>query len=240
LADRLEKPMSLSEGQLAALSELEQLWPDAEAVVIGATALGCYYDMSWRHTTDVDLVVALTVDVLPALASRPGWSRHPKREYEFTSPGGARVDLIPASPDLLRAGRLQWLNGTVMSLVGMDLAFNHAVRHHDGVLVAPPAVVAILKMVAFGDRPAERERDLVDIGHLLDAYVKEDDERRWGETPEAIEFDLAPAFLLGVDIARLLSHDEHRRRRFLSQSGRSAQFLGSSHDAQRRTATLAH
>jgi hypothetical protein len=31
--------MSLSEGQLAALSELEQLWPDAEAVVIGATAL---------------------------------------------------------------------------------------------------------------------------------------------------------------------------------------------------------
>jgi predicted nucleotidyltransferase len=210
--------MSLSKGQLAALSELEQLWPEAEAVVIGATALGFYYDMSWRHTTDVDLVVALTVDVLPALANRPGWSRHPKREYEFTSPGGARVDLIPASPDLIRAGRLQWLNGTAMSLVGMDLAFKHAVRR-DGVLVAPPAVVAILKMVAFSDRPAERERDLVDVGHLLDAYVKEDDERRWDETPDATEFDLAPAFLLGIDVARLLSHDEHRRvvDTFLSQ-----------------------
>src|ERR1041384_6352707 len=106
--------MSLSQGQRAALIELEQLWPEAQAVIIGASALGFYYDMSGRHTTDVDLVVALAVDVLPHLLSRPGWRRHPKREYEFTSPAGARIDLIPASPELIRAGRLQWLNGSVM------------------------------------------------------------------------------------------------------------------------------
>jgi predicted nucleotidyltransferase len=106
-----------------------------------------------------------------------------------------------------------------MSLVGMDLAFEHAARHAGGVLVAPPPVVAILTMVAFGDRPTERERDLVDIAHLLDAYVDEDDERRWDETPDGTEFDLAPAYPLGIDIARVLSRDAHRRvvSRFLHQ-----------------------
>jgi len=211
--------VSLVESQLAALREIEQLWPEANAVVIGATALGFYFDMSWRHTADVDFAVALTVDALPALASRPGWSRHPKREYEFTAPGGAKVDLIPAGLHLLQAGQLQWRNGDVMSLVGMDLAFKYAVQYDGGVSVAPPPVVALLKMVAFGDRPTERERDLVDVAHLLDAYVDETDERRWDETPDGIEFDLAPAYLLGLDIARVLSHEDHRRvvSRFLGQ-----------------------
>lgn len=129
--------MTLVEDQLAALREIEQLWPEANPVVIGATALGFYFDMSWRHTADVDFVVALTVDALPALANRPGWSRHPKREYEFSAPGGVKLDLIPADPHLIRAGQLQWLNGGVMSLVGMDLAFKYAVQHEGGVLVAP-------------------------------------------------------------------------------------------------------
>jgi predicted nucleotidyltransferase len=180
------------------------------------------------------------VDALSALASRPGWSRHPRREYEFTAPGGAKVDLIPASPQLLRSGQLQWRNGDVMSLVGMDLAFEHAARHTGGVLVAPPPVVAILKMVAFGDRPTERERDLVDIAHLLDAYVDEDDERRWDETPDGTEFDLAPAYLLGIDIARVLSRDAHRRvvSRFLHQIEATE---SSGHlDGEQRPRPLAH
>ncbi len=166
--------------------------------------------MSWRYTADVDLVLALTLDALPDLSGRLGWSRHPKREYEFTSPSGARLDLIPAGPELLQAGQLQWRNGDVMSLVGMDLAFKHAVQHENVVLVAPPPVVAVLKMVAFGDRLTERERDLVDIAHLLDAYVKEDDARRWDEAPEDGDFDLAPAHLFGLDVARLLTLDVHR------------------------------
>lgn len=211
--------MSLVESQLTALREIEQLWPDAEIVIIGATALGFYFDMSWRHTADVDLAVALTLDALPDLASRPGWSQHSKREHEFTSPTGAKLDLIPAGPQLLQAGQLRWRNGDVMSLVGMDLAFKHAVPHEDGARVAPPHVVAILKMVAFGDRPMQRERDLQDIAHLLDAYVKEDDARRWDEASESREFDLAPAYLLGIDIARVLSHDVHKAivSRFLGQ-----------------------
>jgi hypothetical protein len=33
--------------------------------------------MRWRQTPDIDLAVALTLDELPDLADRPGWSRHP-------------------------------------------------------------------------------------------------------------------------------------------------------------------
>lgn len=74
----------------------------------------------------------------------------------------------------------------------------------------PPPVVALLKMVSFGDRPAERERDLEDIAHLLDTYVEATSERRWDEAADCGEFDLAPAYLLGADIARLLMGDAHK------------------------------
>jgi len=104
-----------------------------------------------------------------------------------------------------------------MSLVGMDLAFKHAVEHPPGTLVAPPPIVSILKMVAFGDRPAQRERDLVDLAHLLDAYVNELDDRRWDDAPVGMEFELTPAYLLGHDIAQVLVLDQHREavHRFL-------------------------
>jgi predicted nucleotidyltransferase len=79
------------------------------------------------------------------------------------------------------------------------------------VLVAPPPVVAVLKMVSFGDRPAERERDLADIGHLLDAYVEGDSLfERWDEAFDCGEFDLAPAYLLGLDMARIAVSGTHK------------------------------
>ncbi|HEY6559879.1 MAG TPA: hypothetical protein VI072_21495 [Polyangiaceae bacterium] len=52
----------------------------------------------------------------------------------------------------------------------MDLAFEHAeqrkVVHGYTASVAPPRVVAVLKMTAYCDRPVEREHDLEDIAHL--------------------------------------------------------------------------
>ena len=79
----------------------------------------------------------------------------------------------------------------------------HATGDGQRVRVAPPAVVAVLKMASYLDRPAERDRDLADIAHLLDLYVDEDSDRRWEEAA-GVEFDLTPAFLLGRDIGRLL------------------------------------
>ncbi len=175
-------------------------------VIIGATALGFYVEMRWRQTFDVDLVLAVGVDDLQEIAQRPGWRQDPRRQHEFRSPQGVKMDILPATATLIQRGNIVWPSGHVMSLAGMDLALAHAdsfdLRDGHRMHVAPPAVVAMLKMVAHGDCPAERERDLGDIAYLLDIYVDSDSDRRWDEAAE-IEYDLAPAFLLGHDIGRL-------------------------------------
>ncbi len=132
------------------------------------------------------------------------------------------MDILPAGPRLLDAGRIAWSDEHVMSLAGMDLAFKHAeqrkVVHGYTAWVAPPRVVAMLKMSAYCDRPAERERDLEDIAHLLASYVDDDSDRRWDEAVDQ-EFDLAPAYLMGLDVGRTLETETHRAvvERFMSR-----------------------
>jgi predicted nucleotidyltransferase len=207
--------VSLTPSQLEALRELQQILGSARMVMIGATALGFYGGRPWRHTADVDLVVALELEDFPGpLLNSPGWTSHPTKPHEFNAPSGSKIDLIPAGQSLLQAGRLVWQRGDTMSLHCMDLAFTHAESHTVGdvvVLVAPPPVVAVLKMVSFSDRPAARERDLEDIGHLLDAYVDGDSLLdRWDEAFDCGEFDLAPAYLLGLDMARIVASGTHK------------------------------
>lgn len=61
-----------------------------------------------------------------------------------------------------------------MSVVGFCLALERrlpiAIAPDLTIDVAPLAAVALLKMVAYQDRPHDRERDLEDIGHLLEEY----------------------------------------------------------------------
>ncbi|HEY6559265.1 MAG TPA: nucleotidyl transferase AbiEii/AbiGii toxin family protein [Polyangiaceae bacterium] len=215
--------MSLSAAQVAALRELDEQWPEAKNVIIGATALGFYYEMRWRQTADVDLALAIELRDFPgALPERPGWKRHPKKQHEFRSPQGVKIDILPAGPGLLDAGQIAWSGEQVMSLAGMDLAFRYAeqrkVVHGYTASVAPPRVIAVLKMTAYCDRPAERERDLEDIAHLLATYVDDDSDRRWDEAVDQ-EFDLAPAYLMGLDVGRTLETESHRAivERFMSR-----------------------
>ncbi len=75
---------NITSSQVAALRELEEVWPNTKVVIIGATALGFYYDMKWRKTIDVDLALTLELEDFPGtLLGRPGWKQHPKQ--------GARV-----------------------------------------------------------------------------------------------------------------------------------------------------
>ena len=208
--------MTLSAPQVEALRELGQVFPETRIVVIGAAALGFYCDMRWRKTSDVDLVVALDLDQFPGpLAARPGWTRHPRKHHEYTSPRQTRVDILPAGrrPASVQPV-LRWPDGRVMNLAGVDLAFDLAESRSvvDGgdVLVAPPPVVVLLKMASYLDRPADREHDLEDIAYLLDGYVDDDSERRFEEAPTH-DFDLAPAYLLGRDLASVAEREAHRR-----------------------------
>jgi hypothetical protein len=132
-----------------------------------------------------------------------------------------KVDVIPASPSLLETGTLIWPDGAVMNLAGLDLALNHfveiTVNARCSVRVAEVRVIALLKMVSFLDRPAERERDLWDISLLLKRYLDDDDDRRWEAPLARIDHEEQSAFALGYDIGAI-ADTSHRAlvNRFLS------------------------
>jgi predicted nucleotidyltransferase len=203
-----------SHHQIEALRSLSALWPRTGWCMIGASALACHLDLRWRQTSDIDLVLAVDLDAFPAgLDQLAGWSRDVTREHQWHGPGGVQVDLLPAGADLLRQGHITWKSGHRMSLVGMRHALAHAVpvsiASDLSVRVAPLRVIALLKMVAYLDRPHDRERDLEDIGQILEDYVPPDDLRRFGDdVPDAIAFECRPAFLLGCDLAPLLDDAE--------------------------------
>jgi len=182
----------LSSAQRDALKVLVDLWVDRDVVLVGAMALGFHVAMD-RGTEDLDLVVSLSIDDFPGgLAGLAGWRRHPKMEHRFFSPDGQQVDVLPAGPALLAQGYVDWEDAR-MSLVGIDLAFEHSVlRTIDSSLsvrVASAATVAIMKMRAWLDRPHERGKDLEDIVQLLRYYVTSDDDRRWADDVIALGLD---------------------------------------------------
>jgi predicted nucleotidyltransferase len=80
------------------------------------------------------------------------------------------------------------------------------------VRVAPASVITVLKMVAYLDRPFEREKDLEDLGHLLEHYINQDDERRYSQDvlDSELDFEEVSAFLLGQDVGAVVGAVERR------------------------------
>ena len=205
----------LTPGQSAALRKLRELWPATPFVLVGASALGCFLDFRWRATNDIDISVSIEVDELPAGLDRlPGWSADQRAEHRWLAPEDVKVDILPAGPNLRRAGILRWpRSGNEMSLLGQRLAFEQArdvqVASDFSIRVAPVPVVCVLKMVAYQDQPQARTRDLEDLAHIFDEYVPADDQRRYSDEVEAgIEFEVVSAYLLGRDIGVLVNSKE--------------------------------
>jgi len=119
--------VTFTPGQTAALRKLRELWPDTPFVLVGASALGCFLDFRWRATNDIDISVSIEVDGLPAGLDRlPGWSADPHAEHRWLAPEDVKVDILPASQNLRRAGTLRWpRSGNEMSL-GQRLPFEQA------------------------------------------------------------------------------------------------------------------
>lgn len=207
---------SLTAGQTASLRALRRLWPDTPLSLIGATALGIQLASFHRHTYDLDVTVAASLEDIPThLRTLGGWRRHPNREQEWLSPHGVKVDLIPASPELLAAGYIVWPeSGIRMSLLGLRHAFERtrSVNLETGLSleVAPMAAIAILKMVSYQERPRERMRDLGDIAHILEGYLPDEDPRRFADDVIRldIQYEEVSSYVLGVDLARMVNPAE--------------------------------
>jgi len=198
--------------QCQALRQFAELWSDTKFCLIGASALACQIDLP-RRTDDLDISVAVSLDKLAAgLPRLDGWRRDPKKEHEWLSPAGIKVDVLPAGPSLLAAGEVVWPGtGARMNLTGLRLALERSITFEveAGLLipVAPVEVIAVLKMISYLDRPEERERDLYDLAFILEDHVAPDNERRFA--PEVLDagvaFEHASAYLLGYDLRGLVN-----------------------------------
>lgn len=204
-------PSPFAPSQAATLLALRKGLPHVRTVLVGAAALACQMDMRWRKTNDLDLTVVAEEADLAARLRGLGWKRHERYEQRWTSKQGVIVDALPAAPASLAEGRLVFAeSGHVMSLVGFDLALAHCVAVPlDGATdleVATVPVIAVLKMTAWLDRTAERERDLQDIAHILDDYLEPDDLRRWDDAliESGLPHEDQSACALGQDIARIV------------------------------------
>ena len=205
--------------EIKALRDLANVWPDERMVLLGASALRCFLEMSWRTTEDLDLLVAASVaDALAALALLERWVQDPHREHRWRSGSGIAVDIVAADEEAMTRGYIDWpRSGFRMTLLGMRLAFEHAVvlpiAADLDVRVAPLPALAVMKIVAYLADPGTREKDLGDLAAIMHGYADDDSERRFSsEVPsEVTEFDDVGPFLLGRDVASIVNPEERRR-----------------------------
>jgi len=206
---------ALAEDQVEALRELTRVWPRAKRSLIGASALGCLMPAFHRRTFDLDVAVAISLKDLPSdIHKPPGWRRDIRHEHRWLTPAGVRVDIIPAGPDLLAAGQVTWPSGQVMSLRGFRHAFSSTssleIARGFRIDVATVPVVTLLKVIAYQERPQERERDLGDIAFVLANFDSENDARRYSrEILEAgLRYEEVSPYLLGRDLGGLIDQGE--------------------------------
>lgn len=209
----------LTPAQLKDLAQLHSVAGQfaADVAIIGAAALLCFVDIG-RFTRDIDLVVALDLEDFAAFADElrtRGWTQEVRREHRWRGASGSIIDLLPAGPRLRQAKRITWPDSDFeMSLVGFEHVFIRALpfAFAEGVQyrVAPPPVIALLKIIAFMDDQHGREKDLLDLTELFRRYNAVSD-RIFGDEVFAAgleEADYANAFLLGLDVGAIATDEE--------------------------------
>ena len=203
----------LSLEQFGALSAIRARMEEIPICLIGGMALACQGYLAYRQTQDLDLAIAVPSARIDAeLGALEGWSPSAEAPHRWLAPGNTRIDVIPIPPEALQAGRTSWADGTSMSLTDFRHLLTAAIPYEAQpdlrIMLAPPALIAFLKVVAFQERPGDRVRDLGDIAFLLDEH--REDARIFAadviqtQLPE----DLLGAFLLGRDLAQLLDAEE--------------------------------
>src|SRR6266568_7870427 len=192
--------------------------PYAAAIaIIGAAALLCFSDLG-RFTRDIDLGVALDLEdfaVFSAELKSRGWTQEPGKEHRWHGPSGSLMDLMPAGPNLRAAKRIVWPESQfAMSLVGFEHVFARSVlisfAPNVEFKVAPPPVIALLKIVAYTEDPYRRRKDLGDLKSLLRYYEAESD-RIFGDdvfTAELADVEYTNAFLLGSDVGAIATDED--------------------------------
>jgi len=200
--------------KINALSQLSIILDTDEFVIVGATALSFYFN-SPPVTEDLDLSIAMDIDDLPMLLKKlPSW-RGTSIQHRFISTEDLRIDLLPVGPKALAANEIKWPeSGERLNLIGFRLVFENPNHFEiaDGltVQVASVPVIALLKFIAYADRPAERRKDLRDLVFILENYIDVTDERRWSDEAmmHSLDFDETTWFVCGLETGGLVNNEE--------------------------------
>lgn len=204
------------------LRALGELWGPDRFIVIGAAALGYHIGMNWRGTLDLDLSLASGIDGYVADLEGLAWRQDKKLLQRWYSPEELIINIVPADLNSIRAGSFAWPDGSTMNLLGFRLAFADAILAEVGpatiVRVASLRSIVVLKMSAYLDKPWERETDLADLAHILQAFVGPDADERW--SPDVADLDLdyeeVGPYLLGTRLVDVVDGSESALvRRFL-------------------------
>jgi predicted nucleotidyltransferase len=197
----------------AAFPEARIAFPEARIALIGASALGLRMDLTWRNSADLALAIAVGVAELDA-TKLPGWQQHPRLEHRWKTITGVVLDLIPAPPQALASRELIWpKSGQRMNLAGIGLALDADTSRLDADLsIAVPSValIALLKMAAYTDRPDDRVKDLKDLGHVLEGYPSLDEDRVYSPEifDEGLDVPQSQAFILGRELREICAAED--------------------------------
>lgn len=205
--------MPISPEHARELARLIEHETKPDLVLIGAVALGHHVPLG-RHTSDVDLAVVVSLDDITPLLESLGWIRHATMPHRWHGPANFLADVLPVTHALISQGSVSFDDDSSMSLVGFDLAMEHAVpvplaNTRTTLKVASLAAIVVLKIVAWTDRPS-RTKDLIDLATILKNALDEDDERRWDEPLRSIQFDEQSAFFVGLEVAAIM-RNSHRK-----------------------------
>jgi predicted nucleotidyltransferase len=190
-------------------------------VLIGATVPQILIDLEdgrggrSRLTRDIDAVIEVNgwsdYDGLKQKLIEAGFKQG-RAPHELHFGLKARFDLIPFGSSIVTDDQMTWTDtGRVMTTLGFVEAFRSAkpkeLAPGLSALIVSIAALAILKIMAYLDRPEERSRDMVDLIYCLSEYERSG-KARFELTDTEVDgrplyFEEAGAFLLGKEVARL-------------------------------------
>ncbi len=223
------RPGHLEQPVLDTLRALRVAYPNARISMIGARALAFHLSMTWRHTSDIDVVLTIALDELADAEKKlVGWRRLDTPKW--IAANGVKVDMIPAPADALAKRELIWSDGARMNLAGVAVALanrSHMLSDELDISVAPVAVIALLKMTAYLDRPFEREKDLRDLANILNDYPSNDDDRLFEDEfyDAGLTEEQRRGAILAREIAQLIDDDDRAVvNAFIAKMHRDSQY----------------